>query len=157
MKNILPESSAKQNQSSSKKDSKILISVTDLNKQFSLKSGQVEVLHDINFNIPEESFTIIFGPSGSGKSTILNVLSGLEQPTQGHVVIAGQDLYTLDADQRAYFRAQTIGIVHQDNYWMNSLNVLENVAMPLYLTGSPKRRLLVVALDSLRRVGMEIL
>jgi putative ABC transport system ATP-binding protein len=155
MKNILPESSTKQNQAYPKKDSKPLISVTDLNKQFNLKSGQIEVLHDINFSIPEESFTIIFGPSGSGKSTILNVLSGLEQPTQGRVIIDGQDLYGLDADQRAYFRAHTIGIVHQDNYWMNSLNVLENVAMPLYLAGSPRESALAVALDSLRRVGMD--
>jgi ABC-type lipoprotein export system ATPase subunit len=148
-------SAAQLSQTPTNKDGKSLISVTNLNKQFDLKSGPVEVLRDVNFNVPEEGFAIIFGPSGSGKSTLLNVLSGLELPTTGQVEIAGRDVYSLNADQRAHFRAQFIGIVHQENYWVNSLNVLENVAMPLYLTGSPKESALVVAMDSLKKVGME--
>jgi ABC-type lipoprotein export system ATPase subunit len=134
--------------------SRDIIKVTDLYKQFNLHSGPVEVLKDINFRVPEESFTIIFGPSGSGKSTLLNVLSGLETPSSGHVEVDGQNIYALDADQRAHFRAQFIGIVHQQNNWVKSLSVLENVALPLYLTGSPKASALEVAMDSLKRVGM---
>jgi len=136
------------------KDSNYLINVQGLNKQFDLKSGPVEVLHDINFHVIKNGFAIIFGPSGSGKSTLLNVLSGLEPPSKGTVEIAGQDLYALSADQRAHFRAQIMGIVHQENYWIKSLSVLENVAMPLYLTGSPKEAALTVARDSLQKVGM---
>ncbi|HEY5442728.1 MAG TPA: ABC transporter ATP-binding protein [Candidatus Saccharimonadales bacterium] len=131
-----------------------LVTVKGLNKQFDLKSGPVEVLHDINFRIPQKSLAIIFGPSGSGKSTLLNILSGLEMPSKGTVTIGGQDVYALNNDQRAHFRAQIMGIVHQQNYWIKSLNVLENVAMPLYLTGSPKSSALTVALDSLGKVGM---
>jgi ABC-type lipoprotein export system ATPase subunit len=137
-----------------RKDSKALIRVAGLNKQFDLRSGPVKVLHDINFEVPEEGFAIIFGPSGSGKSTLLNVLSGLEAPSSGTVEIAEQDLYALSADQRAHFRAQIMGIVHQENYWIKSLNVLENVAMPLYLTGSKKEPALTVARESLEKVGM---
>ena len=67
---------------------------------------------DNSFTVHENSFAIIFGPSGSGRAAaILNVLSALEPPTSGTVEIANQDIYRLNADQRAHFRAQTIGIV----------------------------------------------
>lgn len=142
------------NNQSVKGSYKNMIEVKNLNKSFITKGGSVEVLRDINFDIPDNSLTIVFGPSGSGKSTLLNVLSGLEPPTSGQVVIAGQDVYKLNADQRSHFRAQNMGIVHQENYWISSLNVLENVAMPLYLAGSPKNSALMVAKDSLSKVGM---
>lgn len=133
---------------------KNLINVKSVRKEFELKSGPIEVLHNISFRVPENDFAIIFGPSGSGKSTLMNVLSGLEVPSSGTVEIDGQDVYALNADQRSHFRAQIMGIVHQENYWVKSLNVLENVAMPLYLTGSPKEAALTVARDSLNKVGM---
>ena len=132
-----------------------LISVTNLFKQFDLSSGPVKVLRDINFSIPDGGFAIVFGPSGSGKTTLLNVLSGLEPPTKGSVIIGDQDLYALDADQRAHFRARSIGLVHQQNYWVNSLSVVENVAMPLYLTGVAKEAAYYIAIDSLKKVGMD--
>lgn len=131
-----------------------LITVKGLNKQFDTKSGSVKVLYDINFDIPNNSFAIIFGPSGSGKTTLLNILSGLEPPTQGTIKIEGQDFYTVDSDQRALFRAQSMGIVHQVNYWVKSLSVLENVAMPLYLTGVEKNIALKMAMQNLDLVGM---
>ncbi len=131
-----------------------LISLKGVNKSFSTKGGQVSILHDINFTVAENSLAIIFGPSGSGKTTLLNVLSGLEPPTTGRVEIANQDLFELEADQRSHFRAQNMGIVHQANYWVKSLNVLENVAMPLYLSGSDKPAALSAARSSLEKVGM---
>lgn len=137
-----------------RRSSEALISVANLNKQFNIKSGPVEVLHNVNFEVPHGSFTIIFGPSGSGKSTLMNVLSGLEPPTTGKVAIAEQDLYAIDANERAHFRANNMGIVHQENYWVKSLNVIENVAMPLYLTGSGKSDAQAVAKKSLEQVGM---
>jgi ABC-type lipoprotein export system ATPase subunit len=131
-----------------------LIIVNGLNKSFDTKSGRVDVLFDVNFMIKDNSFTIIFGPSGSGKTTLLNVLSGLEPPTVGTVNIANQDVYKLNADNRAHFRAQAMGIVHQTDYWVKSLSVLENVAMPLYLSGSDKASALKAAMTSLEEVGM---
>lgn len=131
-----------------------MIEVKNLSKSFATKSGPFEVLHNISFEVPANSLAIIYGPSGSGKSTLLNVLSALEPPTSGQVWIAGQDVYKLNADQRSFFRAQNMGIVHQENYWIKSLNVLENVAMPLYLSGSQKSSALAVAKDSLDKVGM---
>jgi len=131
-----------------------LITVKGMNKSYNTKSGVVDVLHDINFTVRDNSLAIIFGPSGSGKTTLLNVLSGLEPPTTGTLNIDGQDVYKLNADNRAHFRAQAMGIVHQTNYWVKSLNVLENVAMPLYLSGSDKSSATKAALTSLEEVGM---
>ena len=149
-----PRSVAVRTDASSDKKYGSLIDVKGVNKTFNLKSGPVEVLHDVNFDIKDGSMAIIFGPSGSGKSTLLNVLSGLEAPTTGTVEIVGQDLYTLNADGRAHFRAQVMGIVHQENYWVQSLSVLENVALPLYLTGSDKAAAFKAARNSLTLVGM---
>lgn len=115
----------------------------------------VTVLKDVSFTIPEGSFTILHGPSGSGKSTILNTLIGLEAPTSGKVCVAGTDIYNQSADQRATFRARTIGMVHQDNYWVNSLSVAENVALPLLLSGWAKQKALFLAKQSIARVGLE--
>ncbi|QQS27093.1 ABC transporter ATP-binding protein [bacterium] len=131
-----------------------LISLEQVDKKFVLSTETVHALKSVSFSIPKESFSIIYGPSGSGKSTLLNTMVGLEPPTAGRVVIEGQDLYSLNSDQRANFRARTLGMVYQTNYWVNSLTVLENVCMPLFLAGYSKRQAISVALDSLTMVGM---
>ncbi|MEO8691461.1 MAG: ABC transporter ATP-binding protein [Candidatus Saccharimonas sp.] len=135
-------------------EKRVLISSQNVNKQFATKSGPVDVLSDVNFTISENSFTIIFGPSGSGKSTLLNVLTGLEPPTSGTLEVAGEKVYNLDSDRRTQFRAKHMGIVHQQNYWVKSLSVLENVAMPLYFLGSTKEDAIKAANESLELVGM---
>jgi ABC-type lipoprotein export system ATPase subunit len=125
-----------------------------VSKSFTAKDRSIPVLHDISFKIPVGSFTILFGPSGSGKTTILNTLIGLEPPTNGTVMVNGSDIYKLNNDQRALFRAETLGMVHQDNYWVNSLSVLENVALPLLLAGWNRKKALLVSQQSLARVGL---
>lgn len=120
-----------------------------------IEMPDVTVLKDVSFTIPEGSFTMLHGPSGSGKSTILNTLIGLEPPTSGKVCVDGVDLYAQSSDERASFRARTIGMVHQDNYWVNSLSVAENVALPLLLSGWAKQKALFLAKQSIARVGLE--
>ncbi len=131
-----------------------MIRLEQIEKKFFLDSETVEALKNVNFGIPKQSFSIIYGPSGSGKSTLLNTIVGLEPPTSGRVVIDGQDLYVLNADQRANFRARTLGMVYQTNYWVNSLTVLENVCMPLFLSGYSKKQAALIAMESLEMVGM---
>jgi len=126
-----------------------------VSKSFTTKDRSIPVLHDINFTVPEGSFTILYGPSGSGKTTILNTMIGLEEPTAGKVCINGTDVYALDSDERAQFRAETLGMVHQDNYWVNALSVAENVALPLLLAGWDHKKAILIAKQSLMRVGLE--
>ena len=133
----------------------VLISFANVNKQFETAEGPSMVLRDLNFEVKRGSFTIIYGPSGSGKSTLLNVLVGLERPTSGKVMVDGVDIYALNADERACYRANTIGMVYQSNYWVASLSALENIALPLYLTGRSKGEAIGEAKLSLARVGLE--
>ncbi len=132
-----------------------LVSFEDVSKRYLTQEGEVTILKDINFQIKRNAFTIIYGPSGSGKTTILNMIMGLLRPSGGKVVVNGQDLYKLNQNERAKFRARNFGSVYQTNNWISSLNVIENVALPLYLTGMDRSAALKEARDSLRRVDLE--
>lgn len=132
-----------------------IIKVQNLDKTFKLPSGDVSVLHDISLEIQPQSFTIIYGPSGSGKTTLLNSLSCLEQPTKGTVTVAGKHVYDFNGDERAAFRSQELGLVYQSNYWVKSLSVLENVAMPLYVAGWEISMANNKAMETLKQIHME--
>lgn len=119
---------------------KPVIEVNDLYKDFEVGKGRVEVLKGINLKIYSGEFVIIFGPSGCGKSTLLNTLVGLETPTKGTVEVRGHDLYKMKADERATFRRKKYGIIYQQSNWIKSLNVLENVAFPLCVSGESDRK-----------------
>ena len=79
---------------------------------------------------------IILGNSGKGKTTLLHLLSGLIQPTSGEVQIAGTSLYKLKGQKRDVFRGKNIGIVFQNPHFVQSLNVLDNIVLPMYFTGN---------------------
>jgi len=131
-----------------------LISVRNVTKSFK-KIGKSVVLNSASFDIPDGSFTIIYGASGSGKSTLLNTLVGLDPPSSGTVSFKGQDMYAMNPNDRAIFRAHTMGMVYQSNHWVKSLNVIDNVAMPLTFLGYSQKQARKEALDSLSRVHME--
>lgn len=132
-----------------------LIRATNLYKSFRTPSGEVVALDNVSLDIPDGSFTVIYGPSGSGKSTLLNCLTGLDAPTKGHVTYEGKDLYALTVDDRAFFRAHTMGTVYQTSYWVQSLSVLENVALPLHFLGFSEPAARKGAMESLTRLHLE--
>lgn len=132
-----------------------LIEVDHADKDFELNNRVLQVLKDVTFDVPDGSFTIIHGPSGSGKTTLLNTITGMDAPTAGSVKFRGKNIYELSEAELARFRARTMGIVYQSNYWVHSLSVLENVALPLYFLGYDRANAEREALESLRRVGME--
>ncbi len=133
---------------------KNVVSLSGVSQSFKVGEEMVNVLHDINFNLSSNSFNIIYGPSGSGKSTLLNILSGLQKPTTGRVVFGGDALYELKPNELAAFRANQIGIVYQQNYWVKSLSVIENVSIPLYFLGYSRSAAAKIALATLEQVGM---
>jgi ABC-type lipoprotein export system ATPase subunit len=136
-------------------DKKIFIKVRDIEQQFSTGDELVTVLKKVSCDIAENSFTIIYGASGSGKSTLLNILSGLQRPSKGTITFEDQNIYQLSADDVAHFRANKIGIVYQTNYWVKSLNVIENVSMPLYFLGYGRAQAAKLAMLALERVNMQ--
>ena len=136
-------------------DQKPLIQADKVSKDFYSGNRVIAGIREASFTISDGSFTVIHGPSGSGKSTLLNILTGLDEPTKGTVLYQGKNIYDLSEQELAHFRARTMGIVYQSNYWVKSLNVLENVALPLYFLGYDKVNAEREAIDSLRRVGMD--
>lgn len=132
-----------------------LIEFRNISKSFDTQGGPVLVLNNLNFTIERNSFTVIYGPSGSGKSTILNVLMGLLPPTTGSVFVNGVDLYKMNNNQRALFRARHFGVISQVNSWVNSLSAVENVAMPMFLSGASYREGIEKAQKSIEKIGLK--
>lgn len=132
-----------------------LIHIVNVDKSFQTAGGEVRVLRHVNLTIPKGSLTVIYGASGSGKTTLLNILMGLETPSSGEVMYDGHPLYAMSRDERAFFRAHTMGMVHQTNHWVKSLNVIENVALPLRFVGMASDKAIEQAAQSLRRIGIE--
>lgn len=134
---------------------RIVIQAKNITQTFQIGDGEVVTpIRDSSFELLESSFNIIFGASGSGKSTLLNILTGLQPPTQGSVTFDGHEVYQLSPDELAFFRATRIGIVYQTNYWVKSLNCLENVSLPLYFLGYSRARAAERAQFALDEVGM---
>jgi putative ABC transport system ATP-binding protein len=134
----------------------IAVEARGLSKVVQDVTGSLTILDDINLTIGAGETAAIIGASGSGKSTLLGLLAGLDVPTRGSVRIFGDDLFSLDEDGRAALRAARIGFVFQSFQLLPHLTALENVLLPLELTGrapagaSPTQ----TARDLLGRVGL---
>ncbi|WP_096697007.1 ABC transporter ATP-binding protein [Polaromonas sp. AER18D-145] len=129
-----------------------IISVEHVFKSVSDSTGTLTILRDIDFALAARETAAIVGASGSGKSTLLSIIAGLDTPTQGTVRLAGQDLFALSEDDRAALRAQKVGFVFQSFQLMGNLNALENVMLPLELSGAKNAR--AQATEMLKRVGL---
>jgi putative ABC transport system ATP-binding protein len=129
-----------------------MIRIRNLSMRLSNGGREVLVLDNITLDIPKKQFVAIVGPSGSGKSTLLGLIAGLDTPTSGSVVLDTVDLNTLSEDQIAALRLQKIGYVFQSFHLIPTLTALENVAVPLELSGDAHA--LQKAADLLRTVGL---
>ena len=112
-----------------------IIAFDNLHLTLGSRAGQVNILRGIDLEIaPGEAIGLI-GPSGSGKSSMLMMMAGLERPSSGRILVAGQDLGAMDEDALARFRRDTTGIVFQSFHLVPTMTALENVAVPLELAG----------------------
>ena len=129
-----------------------LVLVDDVVLTLASAAGPVEILRGISLAIEPYEAVALVGPSGSGKSSLLMVLAGLERPTRGRVILAGQDLGALGENALARLRRSHIGIVFQAFHLLPTMSALENVAIPLELAGAADA--LAVAEAALARVGL---
>ena len=129
-----------------------VLKAENLTKRVSSPEGSLTIVHDVSLDIASGESVAIVGASGAGKSTLLALLAGLDLPTSGRVLLEGQDLAQLDEDGRARVRAQRVGFVFQSFHLIPALTALENVMLPLELSGNSDARR--AALDSLQRVGL---
>ncbi|MCY7308461.1 MAG: ABC transporter ATP-binding protein [Rhodoferax sp.] len=129
-----------------------IISVDHVFKSVTDSTGTLDILRDIDFSLAPRETAAIVGASGSGKSTLLSIIAGLDTPSRGTVVLAGEDLFAMDEDQRAALRARKVGFVFQSFQLMGNLSALENVMLPLELAGRSDSR--KMAAEMLSRVGL---
>ena len=129
-----------------------IISVKHVFKSVTDSSGTLRILRDIHFTLAARETAAIVGASGSGKSTLLSIIAGLDTPSEGTVRLVGQDIFALNEDDRAALRAQKLGFVFQSFQLMANLSALENVMLPLELSGVRGARAL--ATEMLGRVGL---
>jgi putative ABC transport system ATP-binding protein len=130
-----------------------VLKAENLCKQVSSPEGSLTIVDDVTLDIAAGESVAVTGPSGAGKSTLLALLAGLDVPTRGRVLLAGEDLTRLDEDGRARLRAQRVGFVFQSFHVIPALTALENVMLPLELAGLPDARR--IATETLAGVGLQ--
>ena len=116
--------------------------------------GTVKAVNDVSLNVYEGEFLAIQGHSGSGKTTLLNLLSGLEQADAGKITFGGKNITTMGEEELALFRRKNVGIVFQFFNLIPTLNVVENIAFPLFPIKMPKTRMLDRAKESAERFDL---
>ncbi len=112
-----------------------MIIAEDLHRSYSIGSKTVEVLHGLSLKIRRGEKVFLCGPSGAGKTTLMYTLAGLEQPQQGRVLVAGEDIYALNLRRRALFRNKTMGFIFQNYMLMPELTALENASLATAIAG----------------------
>jgi putative ABC transport system ATP-binding protein len=131
-----------------------LIEILTLTKAYQRGQDIVPVLMGVNLNIQRGDFVALMGPSGSGKSTLLNLIAGIDSPTQGSIRIDGVNIAELSETELARWRARNVGFIFQLYNLMPVLSALENVELPLLLTGLDRKQRREHATRALQLVGL---
>ena len=131
-----------------------VIQVKNLYKVFRVGNERVRALNGVDMTIYKGEFCAIVGTSGSGKSTMLNMLAGLEKPTKGEGIIAGQHLEKMSENQLVKFRREKVGFIFQSFNLLGTMNAIENVALPLTFRGVNKKVREEKAVKMLKLVGL---
>ncbi len=117
-----------------------ILQTQNLKKYYGSGDTAVKALDGVNFSVADGEFVAIVGTSGSGKSTLLHLLGGLDRPTEGKVIIAGKDIFSLEDNALTIFRRRKIGFIFQSYNLIPTLNVYENIVLPIELDGGKNDR-----------------
>jgi len=107
--------------------------IEHLSKYYGAGENRVYALNDVSFTVAKGEFVAITGPSGSGKSTLLHIIGGVDVPSSGKVFLDGQDVYQQNRDQLAIFRRRQVGLIYQFFNLIPTLNVVENITLPVLM------------------------
>ena len=119
-----------------------IIQIKNVVKRFPVGDGEITVLKDVSFDVHPGEFVTIVGPSGNGKSTLLNMITGIDHPTEGEVIVTGQTIHQLSENELAIWRGAYVGVIFQFFQLLPALSVLKNVILPMDLLKKlpPKER-----------------
>ncbi len=127
-----------------------IVCVCGVHKYFHRGSERVDVLNDLNLDVPEGEFLGLMGPSGSGKTTLLNLIAGLDRPSEGQVWVGGELISSMSETQLARWRTRSLGFIFQFYHLLPVLSAYENVELPLLLldlTAAQRREQVMTALE----------
>ncbi len=131
-----------------------VLSCQQLTKNFIDGHLNVKVLQDLSLSVVAKQTLAILGASGSGKSTLLHLLGGLDKPTSGTVLVAGQDIAHVSERKRSFLRNRYLGFVYQFHHLLPEFTALENVCMPLLIAGKTTKQAQAKALHLINEVGL---
>ena len=123
------------NHRDTKNGNNTVVQVKDVVKSFPVGDGEITILKGISFGVKKGEFVMIVGPSGNGKSTLLNMITGIDRPTAGEVVVTGREVHNMDENELAIWRGETVGIIFQFFQMLPSLTLLQNVVLPMNFVG----------------------
>ena len=131
-----------------------MIKLTGINKIYRTNEIETQALENVNLEVQKREFLSIMGPSGCGKSTLLNIMGLLDSPTSGTIEINGTNTINMGDKELAAFRNKTLGFVFQSFHLINSLNVIDNVELPLLYRKMSSSERTALAKQVLERVGL---
>ncbi len=131
-----------------------LVEVRHVAKEFALGQQRVRALVDVSMTVGRGSFVVVMGPSGSGKSTLLNLIGGLDRPSSGQILVAGQDVSAMDEIGLAEYRRAWIGFVFQSFNLIGTMSARQNVEFPMVFSGRPRAERHERSEALLRAVGL---
>ena len=133
-----------------------VVQVLELVKSFPVGGGEVTVLKGISFEVHPGEFVSIVGPSGNGKSTLLNMITGIDRPTAGQVIVTGREVHRMSENQLAAWRGKHVGIVFQFFQMLPALSLMQNIILPMDLASKySSRERQQRAMHLLELVGLE--
>ena len=132
-----------------------LICIRGLEKTYAGAGERLTVLEDLSMDVAEGSKVVILGESGSGKSTLLNIIGGLDSATRGSVRVGNYEVNALGENELTEYRSSFLGFIFQFHYLLKDFSALENVFLPLYMNGVPKKEAACRARQLLSDVGLE--
>ena len=117
-----------------------VVDVRHVVKRFAVGDEQITVLKDISFQVFAGEFVSIVGPSGNGKSTLLNMITGIDHPSEGEVIVTGQPVHTMSENELARWRGRHVGIIFQFFQMLPALSLVQNVVLPMDFVGDLSRK-----------------
>ena len=131
-----------------------LITLKNINKVYRTDEIETQALENVNIEVQKGEFVSIMGPSGCGKSTLLNIIGLLDAPTGGQITVNGADVQGMKDRELSAFRNRNLGFVFQSFHLIGSLNVLDNVELPLLYRNMPAKERTRLAKEILEKVGL---
>ena len=132
-----------------------IVDVREVVKRFIVGDTEITILKGISFQVYPGEFMMIVGPSGNGKSTLLNMITGIDHPSDGQVIVTGEDIHQMRANEQSLWRGKNVGIVFQFFQMIPPLSLVENVILPMELANKYSRKERKErALYLLERVGL---